>query len=94
MPPDNLRSQLQCDLMSGDNLSQGTNFIPPILEYDHLLMIDGENLRRGAEKSSIFFNDSENTKHLISCLEAKIGYKFSCKKMISTKKESEFSKSF
>jgi len=36
-------------------------------------MIDGENLRKGAAKSSIFFNDSENIKLLISGIEEKIG---------------------
>ena len=80
MPLDNLKSQLQSD--------------PPNLKYDHMLMIDGENLRKGAAKSSIFFNDSENIKLLISGIEEKIGQKFSCKKMISTNKESMFSKSF
>jgi hypothetical protein len=66
----------------------------PNQDYDHLLMIDGENLRKGAERNSVFFEDSENSKLLISCIEEKIGKKFTCKKMISTKMESEFSKKF
>lgn len=36
-----------------------------ISEFDHLLMIDGENLRQGAEKSRILFNDTQNSKILI-----------------------------
>ena len=42
------------------------------------------------------FNDSQNSKLLIQSLEERIGKRFSCKKMISTKKESDidFVKSF
>ena len=52
-------------------------------------MIDGENLRQGAEGNQILFDDLDNSKLLLSHIEQEIGCKLTSKMMVSTKKEAD-----